>query len=248
MVERDKFAAWRVKMIHYLFIAAIMAFIIEFIGFFFLNGLGVVTISTPGYYMEVVFFPMGLNCLVLVIGNILIHRKKTKEAHKNYVPILCCMLLCLQIAVIHNFFYITAAVFVFPMFLSIIFENLIFTRNTFPICLIGFVLSALNPWYDAEYHQEDWSISELIGLVILICTYLLSRIIIQFLQEKEKQLLESFQHSAMLKEDLKRDRMTGLYNHMEFYYILEFRIRNYSPDAPTFLSRPLSRRLFFLLP
>ena len=109
-----------------------------------------------------------------------------------------------------------------PLMLSSMYGSKKITTRIFIICIAALLISAVFDGFDsANRDQEMWNINEVIALILLLSSYLLSIVMMNYSKEKEDELRESIIAKYTLEEALKRDPLTGLYNHTEFYRYLE---------------------------
>ncbi len=216
---------WRFLMIRYLFYIVLMIFALEIAVLFYVNRYHMLSSNVSTYLLKYTLFPTLTNVCSLMLGYHILKRDDVSYAIKNYVPIVCMIIFCFVIATVHNFFYITAAVFIIPVMMSSFYGSRTITTKTVLACAVILIYTTICNGYDAS--DLDKRMRILNGVVagfLLAASYLLSLIMMKQMQEKEKVLKDSILARYDLEERLRRDPLTGLYNHTEFYAYLENKI------------------------
>lgn len=222
MQYKKAYDKWRFIIIEYLSYIVFLILFLEIIVFVYFTYTGIM-ISTPQkYFMKYTLFPTATNVSLLAIGNYLLKKESLSEEIKDYIPILCLVGFCLTISLVHNYFLITASIFMVPLMLSSMYGSKKITTRIFMICIAALLFSAFFDGFDsANRDKEMWNINEVIALILLLSAYLLTIVMMNYSREKEEELRESIIAKYTLEEALKRDPLTGLYNHTEFYRYLE---------------------------
>ncbi len=216
---------WRFLMIRYLFYIEFMIFFLEITVLFYINRYHMLSSTVSTYLLKYTLFPTLINGISLLLGFYILKRDNISYTIKNYVPIICMVIFCFVTATVHNFFYITAATFIIPVMMSSFYGSKVITTHTMLACAVILLYSTFCKGFDAD--DLDQRIRLLNGVVagfFLMASYLLSLIMMKQIQEKERALKESILLRYDLEERLRRDQLTGLYNHTEFYSYLEDKI------------------------
>lgn len=218
---------WRFLMIRYLFYIVLMIFVLEIAILFYVNRYNMLSSNVRTYLLKYTLFPTLTNVMSLMLGHHILKRDDMSYTIKNYVPIVCMIIFCFVIATVHNYFYITAATFIIPVMMSSFYGNRIITTHTMLACAVILIYSTICKGYDAsELDQRIRMLNGVVAGLLLIASYLLSLIMMKQIQEKEKALKDSILARYDLEERLRRDPLTGLYNHTEFYEYLEDKINH----------------------
>lgn len=225
MQVNKKFEKWRYLMMEYLLFVALLVFVLEIIVFLYFSYYDYL-ISTPQVYLvKYTLLPTFLNITTLAVGYTFLKKDTVSEDAKDQVPFFCIIAFCLVIATVHNLFYITSSIFMIPVMLSSMCGKRKVTTKVFWVSAVALFINALFPGFDAVRHNTKmWYINIVIAFILLMVAYVMSMIMIKYLQEKEKELMNYIKEKYTLEEALKRDQLTGLYNHTEFYRYLEKKI------------------------
>ena len=222
MHYKKAYDKWRYIIIEYLSYIVFLVLFLEIIVFVYFTYTGVMLSNPQTYFVKYTLFPTGTNVLLLGIGNYFLKKENISDEAKNYVPILCLVGFCFAIAIVHSYFFITASIFVVPVMLSSMYGSRKITTRIFFICTGALIASAIYTGFDpAQRDSTMWNINEVIAFIILLAAYLLSLVMMNYSREKEEELRDNIIAKFTLEEALKRDPLTGLYNHTEFYRYLE---------------------------
>ncbi len=216
---------WRFLMMRYLFYIVLMIFALEIAVLLYVNRYHMLSSNIRTYLLKYTLLPTLTNILSLMLGYHVLKRDDMSYAVKNYVPIVCMIIFCFDTATVHNYFYITAATFIIPVMMSSFYGSRLITTYTMIACVIILVYSTICKGYDAsELDQRMRILNGAVAGLLLTASYLLSLIMMEQMQEKERALKENILARYDLEEQLRRDPLTGLYNHTEFYAYLEDKI------------------------
>ena len=234
MHYKKAYDKWRYIIIEYLSYIVFLILFLEIIVFVYFTYTGIMLSTPQVYFMKYTLFPTGTNIVLLTIGNYLLKKEKISDEIKDYIPILCLVGFCLTIALVHNYFLITASIFMVPLMLSSMYGSKKITTRIFVICTGALLFSAFFDGFDSSNRDNGmWNINEVIAFILLLSAYLLSNVMMNYAREKEEELRASIIAKYTLEEALKRDPMTGLYNHTEFYRYLEILIEKIGTDLKT---------------
>lgn len=170
--------------------------------------------SAPPYLLYHILLPSAINFVLYIGGGALLSRKSAGPMLLQYVPVVLCALLCFNISLWHSDYILCRALFLVPVFLTVIFTDKKMTRL---ITLLSLVLLALSDaaalLLRAERPRPEalsclfWIVS---GLCIFIFAYSSSLVIIDSIQKKNKKIEESMDIRNRLAEELNHDHLTGL--------------------------------------
>ncbi len=133
--------------------------------------------------------------------------------YKEYAVISLILFFCTFLCFVHGIAAVLLATFVLPVFASSLFANLKMTKRIFILSQIALVLSAIRMHFFTSRIYEHWIWYEaLTASGILLAAYLLTRVFIRYGQYNISSLIDSYNSQKSLREQLKRDPFTGLYN------------------------------------
>ena len=168
------------------------------------------------YIFWYMFLPTALNVIILSVGYVLMRLLRDRQDLMNHIPLTQLTLICFVLAMIHRVFFITFTTFCFPIFISVMFHDRKMTRRLTILSLlcltvIQFVGPTLNPT-DTKYFFSSY----LIAAAIVLSANILCDLLMQYENQKDKQM-EMLHRSRMeIMEQMKYDQKTGLHAHTSF--------------------------------
>ena len=218
-ILRDR---WRKRLLKSFCIIVGILFLVE-IGIFIMMRYGSFWPRVSGlrYWMKYIFLPSGLNLAALLVTRAILFGRASERV-KNLSVIGCMLTICMVIASFHGFFLSTTCIFVVPMAVSVMMDDIRIVNGTAVACVAAMFLSL----FPAHYFDGNWSFADrltnafgtmiFIGLFYFVCAALL-----RSSEEKRNVIFSSAKKNEEMRHALKVDSMTGLYNHTEFYNRLE---------------------------
>ncbi len=160
--------------------------------------------------------PGFVGLLLYLCATVLLHKKSANAAFLRYVPVILCLLLCFNISIWYADYSFYDAVFLFPLFLTVIFTD---KRMSRLVMLFSLALLLLSDLFGLFFRSGDAapvtgiSIFRLVlSLCIYVFAYMLALVIIDSIAKKDKKIEESMDMRNKLAEELKHDHLTGLYS------------------------------------
>lgn len=220
---------WRRKMLKSYFTAIAILFLAEIGIYLFMSSPKIGMINRGiDYWLSYILLPSSIN-LVTTLATRAIVYSRMRDRVKNLAVIFCLVVYCLVTATFHGFFLMTSTTFVLPVAVSVMFDDIHVVRFASITSAAGMILSL----FTAELYDGTWTIGERWGytgvtsLIFIMVFHTICCVLIRYGEEKK----EVMQHNAMLNEEmrqaLKIDSMTGLYNHTEFYKRLDSYCRQF---------------------
>lgn len=200
----------------YIAILSVSAGIIEY---YILRNNGLFTDIKAYYIFRYIAAPVVFHVLVIGGGYMLLKKQSYVDRHGDYIPMIQLVLLCAGNSITNYEYPIVSASLCFPVFVSIVFDNLTLTRDIWLLCYVGLgALYAQRRFVEffrgvesPELAMEIFATSSL-----LLAAYITGRILAKFQAEK-KQIMESMhQHELKLREELNKCPKTGLLNSSAF--------------------------------
>ncbi|MDD3204674.1 MAG: GGDEF domain-containing protein [Lachnospiraceae bacterium] len=213
---------WRFLILKYLSYIVGIIFLLELVVLIYVKRVDLLVTNTRTYLLKYMMLPILTNSVSLFFGYYLLKKETISDRIKNYVPLACVLVFCFVISTVHNFFLITASIFVIPVMLSSFYGSKRITTATLfmsVLLLLNCTLSTGFDANDANFHMRI--MNGMVAFCLLISSYLLSIMMMKYAKEKETELSESIRSAYQLEEQLKKDPLTGLYNHSNFYAYLE---------------------------
>lgn len=231
MDERQKgYAHCRTLMLRHLMLVVFFSCGAELLMFFYLKLRTESDISAVRYYTKYVIGPTAANLLIIGLGNRMIQSKRIKEQWKDEIPLYCITAVAFILANVHVWFSIMAGIFVVPILVSVIYGSKQVTQKVTLVCLSLAFISFIIPMYDAKVYPADNRMNRILSILFIIGTYLLSSAMLYYVNQRDEERRQSTAECRQLKENLKRDAMTGLFNHVEFYRYLDEIIQQDNKD------------------
>lgn len=170
--------------------------------------------SVLSYGLLHVLLPSAINLALYIGGRAILQQKSANSAFLQYVPIVLCVLLCFNISVWHSTYILSKALFLVPIFLTVIFTDKKMSRLITLLVLMLLVFSDLLTLFLRPDRPKVLTASYLfwivLGFCIFVFAYSSSLVIIDSIQKKNKKIEESMDIRNKLTEELKHDHLTGL--------------------------------------
>lgn len=219
--RQNDYGPWGVILLQNLTIVIFIVCFAEINMYFFFKKEGMLEISTSVYFIKYVVVPTGINLLTAAAGFWLIQSRRISEFWKNDIPLYCMIVFSFVISVVHTRFAISASIFGIPVLVSVVYGEERTTKRITCVSLLFVLLSLIAPPYDSKASQLESGINKMLGMGLVVGTYFISKAMLYYMDQKNEELEKSTAERRVLKENLKRDAMTGLFNHVEFYRYLE---------------------------
>ncbi len=177
--------------------------------------------SSFTYCVLYIVCPSILNLLCVLVAEHMV-KEPTPESYKNRTMILGLCGICMVVATFHGLFLVTTAVFVAPIVVSVMFDDEKLTQWTTIGCIALMFLSV----FTAMLFDDTWTLRQRVSngiatFAFVIVVSEICKILILFSEQKNKIIFGSAQMNDEMKVALRTDPMTGLFNHSEFYRLLE---------------------------
>ncbi|MCR5755584.1 MAG: diguanylate cyclase [Acetatifactor sp.] len=213
----------REKLLHFFYIAAAVIFFTECIFYPIskLTGIAVIKDTLPDYVGKYVLCPSMVVLLCVWVTGRFIH-SNLRDRVKDKALLCGVWVTCIVVAVVHSYFLSISAIFTTAIIISVMFEDVRLVRWT---TLISFGLMILSIFL-APLFDNTWTVGQrLVGLVpvvvaMVIC-YFVCITLLYSAAEKNCVIAKEIKQRKQMQDALRIDSMTGLYNHSEFYNILE---------------------------
>lgn len=224
---------WRQKMLKSYFTAIAMLFFAEIGIYLFMSSPRIGMINRGiDYWLSYILLPSSIN-LVTTLATRAVVFSDMRDRIKNLAVIFCLVIYCLVTATFHGFFLMTSTTFVLPVAVSVMFDDIHVVRFASVVSAAGMILSL----FTAELYDATWTIGERWGytgvtsLIFIMVFHTICCVLIRYGEEKK----DVMQYNALLNEEmrqaLKVDSMTGLYNHTEFYKRLDNYYRSFKKQT-----------------
>lgn len=215
---KQAYAKWRKILLRTNIYLVICAFFVELLMFFVLKKLDLILQPLPEYFKWFLLAPTIANLLIILTGEILLKRMAPDSKAINYIPIVQLAGICTVLACIHNVFSVTLCFFCFPLFMTAIFGDKKMLNNIAILCFLFMTCTLFyrkfafyNPKNDIYFLAEA-----IVAYVVLFATFTVSRVLINFQEEKTQIINNGYQHQLEMQDQLNKDQKTGLYGQTIF--------------------------------
>lgn len=204
--------------VHALTVATVS--VVEILGYLVFLKIGQVQLSLDDIYLQNnVLLPILINLIAHLWARVVVFKSSCDDSFKNASIIYAALVTTAVVSICHREFLMTSCSFIFPMVLSTVFNNKKLLRQSLCVELIisgtvGFLL----------YYENAIDTHKAITLIILLGFILVSYncaiISIKFSEKSFEVIKNQATDNDRLKDRIRHDAMTGLYNHRAFYSIL----------------------------
>lgn len=182
-----------------------------------------------------VVLPIVINTITHFVAKIIVNNPSVSRARKNRSIITAALVTAFVVAVIHREYIVTSCAFIFPMVLSAAFSDRKLLNTSFLASL--FILLCVGGTF---WLEKAVTLTTGLNLLILIglawVSYLCGVVSINFSKQNYTTIESQAQQNDRLMENVRKDQMTGLYNHNTFITQLDEMLANYNPHAPLCLA------------
>lgn len=171
------------------------------------------------YVWEFIVFPFIGLLLLNGAADLFIRWRRPPLIAKEYVSLLLFLVFSFYLCLTHRIASVLLGSFALSVFASTIFSNVKITRRIFGIGSAALLFLCAKNFL--ERNSGSSALMELfVAWDILLCSYLLCRVLIRYGQENTVALMSSYHLQQHMREELKLDPFTGLYNKKTFSEVL----------------------------
>lgn len=167
------------------------------------------------YCLRHAVLPALTGILLYLGGCVLLRSHGTSTRALQYIPIVLCLLLCFNASLWYPNESFCTAVFLFPLFLTVIFSDKKMSRLVTLLAVLLMVISDMCSLLRADTGTvvtATYIFRAVLGLCIYASAYMTACVIIQSVASKDKKIAENIDLRNKLTEELKHDHLTGLYS------------------------------------
>lgn len=193
--------------------------------------------SAPAFLLRFAVLPAISGFLLYLVGHALLRLHGANIRLLQYVPVFLCLLLCFNVSLWYSDNSFCTAVFLFPLFLTVIFSDKRMSRLVTLCAVILLALSDLLPLLfdadDATTVTVSYIFRFVISLCIYVSAYMTACVIIESIASRDKKIEENIDMRNKLAEELKYDHLTGLYSLGTFEKLMiDFTVEAEANHAP----------------
>ena len=195
--------------------------IVEIIAYFlFVNIKKADLIWSDSYLVFRVALPIVLNMIAHIIARFIVCETSVSENKKNAAILYATLFTAVVVSIIHREFVLTSCAFIFPMILSNVFSSKKLLNTTLVVAIGVFVALCCFRIFDSEV-SEISNLEMLVLLGFIFVSYKCADISIVFSQKSLEVIRSQAYDNDRLKDRIRHDAMTGLFNNSTFYSLLE---------------------------
>lgn len=218
---------WRKRLIRSYAVVSAVVFITEILVYFLMKYRGTMKVSGTVYWLRYIVMPTIINVVCILITFRVIF-SRAADRWKNAAVVLYPICFCTVIATFHGFYLVTSSIFVLPMAISVMFGEEKIVKLSAVVSLMAMGLSS----FLARFFDDNWSVDVrldnlMASVIFLGVCYVICISMLRFVKEKNEIIAKSVSRNEEMRQALKIDSMTNLYNHTEFYRRLELYHQQY---------------------
>ena len=210
-------------------LAVLIISLLEIVGYVVLavSKIEYFTFSSP-YLWHSVVTPIVINAATHFIARVIVNKSNIHRGQKNRYIVAASMITAFVVAIVHREYIVVSCAFIFPMVLSATFNDRKLLKASFGGSV--FILLCVGCALDLE---GSLTLTTILNLIVLfglaVVSFLCGRISIIFSGQNYTTIESQAQQNDRLREKVRRDQMTGLYNHNTFFSHLDNKLAAYSP-------------------
>ena len=216
----QSFDQWREKIIRVLYIITALIFIAETSVFFAFRNSGLLDegFSDAQYVVKYIIMPT-VSTLILVRVCHRISGMSIKPMTKNYAVIIMISLMAAIIAFIHYDVGAILAIFIVPVFLTVLFGR---RKMTGVITAINTVLLVFSAIHAAKASDSVYFyLNVVVAFTLMIAINLIGNILIEYNKANSDYIFACYRTQLTLNKQVCSDSLTGLYNQKTFQSLLK---------------------------
>lgn len=198
---------------HLLVLCTLVVAVFEILIFLVILKTDMLNCTLGTYWMKYIVTPVGLSSLIACIGYLVITVKKTSVAFKQYGVSFLFALFAFVLSLAHSGFVAILVCGVFPVLITIIYEN---QRLTGIIAFSGMIfqfISGYSIFWDREkIVDHSYLINMIILMVAVISTWIICALMIKFMKMKREIVITNDIERYRLQERVNIDGLTNVGN------------------------------------
>lgn len=176
-----------------------------------------------------VVIPIVINTITHFVARGIINNPSVGREQKNRCIVTAALVTSFVVAILHREYIVTSCAFIFPMVLSAAFNDRKLLNTSFGASLV--ILLCVGGAFGLD---GAITLTTILNLVILfglaVVSYLCGIVSINFSKQNYATIESQAQLNDHLQEKVRRDQMTGLYNHNTFFDHLDNKIAAHTSD------------------
>ena len=195
--------------------------VLEIIAYFILVAAGEHPLSLQSRYLwGYVALPIAINMLAHTVVRVVGKSKTFADTVKIATLVYAVWVTAAVIALWHREHWVTACAYAFPQMLSGIFNDVRLCSRVFLMTLAASVVTTVILCIERT-PDIAFLLSQVISYGFAVICYLSALLMVRFVRNNSTVISDQALANKQLRERIKRDPMTGLYNHRAFFGELE---------------------------
>lgn len=204
---------WITMHFNLLFFCAVLSLVLEILMFWIISNNGILDCSVEQYWVKYIYIPFGLNAIILFAGYFILHSKKLADFTKQYGISILFVFLAFVLQLMHSGFVAVLFVAVFPILMTIMYENQKLTLSIAVLSIVTQVISAYSVFWDPrKVIDGPYTINLIILLTASFCAWLSSAYMISFMKMKRELNFNNDLERFRLKKEIDIDGLTRVGN------------------------------------
>lgn len=203
-----------------IFLSIVLIELVTELAVFFLiksNGLICKGATERQYLFFYVFLPSVINGVIAFECYLSQRSRKKSDSQKNNAILFAASTMCFVITFFHHAVFIAYASFTIPIMITTLFGEPKKTKLVFLTNLVLALICWIHSFLLNEEDTELFFINLIASYAVLFATYLLCQVLIAYNKETLLYLRSGYRLQESLREQVKQDSLTGLYNQSAFF-------------------------------
>ncbi|MBO4336915.1 MAG: GGDEF domain-containing protein [Lachnospiraceae bacterium] len=206
----------------------LLTFCIE-VGFMFvLDAKGTISVPIPQYIPRYILRPTLINIVVFLTAFLVKDSNKVRPGLKAMMPLILLTVIISNLIIVHYVFCALYSLIVVPIYISAIYGDLKITKRTFcilqPVYAFDILMILLTPY---KHLPEEFMYNVIVAYLIIPLSYLLVKNVVEYENKKEQLIISQARENDRLREEIKYDGLTGIYNHTGLFEYIDEKIDGY---------------------
>ena len=210
---------------------------IEIIFMFILNARGTISVPIPQYIPLYIMRPTLINIAAFTTCVLLNHRGKISHSIRAMLPLVLLTVVVSNLIVVHYVFTALYATIIVPIYVSSIYGNTKITRRLFyllmPVYVFDMICILITPGRNLP---SEFPYDVLVAFCMIPLSYLLVKNIVEYENKKEQLIMKRSIENDKLREEIKVDGLTEIYNHTGLFEYMDAKIDEYEEGKQLMIS------------
>ena len=210
---------------------------IEIVFMFILNAKGTISMPIPQYIPLYILRPTLCNIAAFVLCVWLNKKDAISHSIRAMLPLVLLTVIVSNLIVVHYVFTALYATIIVPIYVSSIYGNTGITKKLFyllmPVYVFDIVCILLTP---NKNLPSEFPYDVLVAFLMIPLSYLLVKNIVEYENKKEQLILTRSVENDKLREEIKVDGLTEIYNHTGLFEYLDDKIDHYKEGQQLMIS------------